>query len=126
MKILRIPSIPEDKVMLINISKRYLDELKDNRARLYEAIRKGWKINTNSAQEIDYVCCIANGIIVAVYRNTQWRYMDDSDNYGYGTQRLEFEGEEVVDSQYLGLDVSQYIRVQSPIRYVNYCVSKYK
>ncbi len=96
MKILRIPSISENKVMLINISKRYSDELKDDRAKLYEAIRKGWKVDTNSAKEIDYVYCIANGIIVAVYRNTQWRYMKELE--GYGTQRLEFEGEEVVDS----------------------------
>ena len=56
MKILRIPSIPDDKVMLINISRRYSDELKNDRAKLYEAIRKGWKVDTNSAKEIEYVC----------------------------------------------------------------------
>lgn len=124
MKILRIPGIPEDKIMLINITRRFSEELREDRAKLYEEIRIGWKVDTNSAQEVDYVCCMAGGIIVAVYKNTKWRYMDDTS--GYGTLRLEFEGEELFDSPYLGLDVSPYIRVQSPIRYVNYCVSKYK
>lgn len=112
----KIPSIPTDKVVLLNISRRYNAEEKDghNSQNMYELTRKFWKIDKSHAEEADFAFGVANGKVVSVYRNLRWQYEEYN-----GYLRCSFEAEEVSDSPYLGMDVSGYIRSQNPIAYVN-------
>ena len=113
-----IPSIPTDKVVLLNISKCYnADDNEEDiykRPNLYEMTRKYWKIDKSHAEQADYAMGVANGVIVAVYKNLQWKYEDYK-----GYLRCSFEGDEVTNSPYLGLKVSDYVRSQNPVTYVN-------
>lgn len=115
----KIPSIPTDKVVLLNISRCYnADEKEEDtykRPNVYEMTRKYWKIDKDRAGLADYVCGVANGKIVSVYKDADWKYVDYR-----GSIRCEFDGEEVPESYLMGLDVSQYVRCQNPISYINF------
>lgn len=107
-KILRIPEIPTDKVLLLNISRCYnADEKKDPtyiRPDVYEMTRKFWRADKDHVQEADYIFGVANGIVVGVFTNAKWSYMEFR-----GYQRVGFEGDEMKDSPYLGLDFIPYL-----------------
>lgn len=113
-----IPEIPNDKVILLNISRCYNADDKDDtykRPNVYEMTRKYWKIDKDRACFADFVCGVANGVIVSVYENTNWKYVDYR-----GTMRCEFEADEVPNSYLLGLNVAHYVRCQNPISYINF------
>lgn len=117
-KILRIPEVPEDKVVLLNISRCYNCTDPSSiyfRPNVYEMTRKFWKADKDRTSQADYVFGVADGKVVGVFKNAVWEYMEFN-----GYQRVGFTAEEVHDSPYLGLDLSEYVRVQNPIRYVNF------
>lgn len=119
-KSLQIPEIKDTQIIFINVTRQYrtwkTDELaKDDRIVFYHLIRRGWKLDTNLVPYAKYIFAIANGSVVAVYSDLKW-----SPILVRGWERLAFEGTEVFDSPYIGLDISQYIRVQNPVRYVNF------
>lgn len=115
----KIPEIPNDKVVLLNISRCYNANDKEEaiyrRPNVYEMTRKYWKIDKNRASLADFICGVANGIIVSVYENASWKYVDYR-----GTMRCEFEADEVNNSYLLGLNVANYVRCQNPISYINF------
>lgn len=113
-----IPEIPADKVVLLNISRYYnADEKEEDiykRPNIYEMTRKYWKVDKSHVEQVDYVFGVANGVVVVVYKDTNWKYEDYN-----GYLRCSFEGVEVKDSKYLGLMVSDYVRSQNPVTYIN-------
>ena len=124
-KILRIPEIPNDKVVLLNISKSYnADKNTDPmfvRENDYEMTRKYWTVNLDIVREAEYAFGVANGIVVAVFTDLKWDYIKSP---YFGTMRKAFTGRRVNDSPYLGLDLSEYMSVRNPFRYVNIEVTR--
>ena len=124
-KILRIPEIPNDKVVLLNISKSYNAD-KDTdpmfvRENDYEMTRKYWTVNLDIVREAEYAFGVANGIVVAVFTDLKWDYIESP---YFGTMRKAFTGRRVDDSPYLGLDLSEYMSVRNPFGYVNIEVTR--
>ena len=124
-KILRIPEIPNDKVVLLNISKSYnADKNTDPmfvRENDYEMTRKYWTVNLDIVREAEYAFGVANGIVVAVFTDLKWDYIKSP---YFGTMRKAFTGRRVDNSPYLGLDLSEYMSVRNPFRYVNIEVTR--
>lgn len=87
----------------------------ERRENIYECTRKYWHVNKERAEKADYVMGIANGIVQVVYIPRKWILTANPRFAG----RYEFEGEEVKDSSYIGMNVAQLVKGQSPIRYFN-------
>ena len=83
---------------------------------LYECVRKYWRLNGERAQKAEYVFAISSGYIVGVFKPTRWFLTDAKEYKG----RWEFEGEEILDSPYLYMDISYIIgKRQNPVSYIN-------
>lgn len=106
-----------DKLIIaFNITKSYdlLKRGKGDRNSIYDCTRRKWVINKSKAELAELVFGVAHGKVVGVYRPTQWEYIDPTDK----KSRVMFEGEELSDSPYIGLDLSEYFcKVRNPIRY---------
>ena len=85
---------------------------------MYEKARKYWKLNVNKAQSADYVLAVYEGVVRAVFKPQRWYEVKEPRLFS-GT-RYAFDGVEVFDSPYLNMDVSEYIKGQSPVRYINF------
>ena len=74
----KISEIPTDKVVLLNISRCYnADEKEEDiykRTNVYEMVRKYWKVDKSHVEQADYVFGVANGLVVAVYTDMRWKY----------------------------------------------------
>lgn len=109
------------KIVLLNISRCYNAKAGEEkiyvRSDLYEMTRKYWRADLKKITQADYVCGVANGHIVTVYKHCIWRRVPFND-----TTRLEFESPYPVnDSPLLGFEVEKIITPgQSPIRYINF------
>lgn len=86
---------PNDKIVCVNISSTYDNRERENN---YDRARHYWKVSLQRACKSNIVLATVHGIVVAVYRPTRW-YLTTSKQFP-GT--CEFEGEEVIDSPYLG------------------------
>ena len=108
----------EDRLIIaFNISKTYdlLLQGKGDRTSIYDCTRRYWgRVKKQRAELAELAFGVAHGKIVGVYKPVTWRYVD----YNGGT-RIEFEGVEISDSPYLGLDISEYFhKIQNPVRYI--------
>ena len=86
---------PNDKIVCVNISSTYD---KRERADDYDRARHYWKVSLPRVSKANLVLATVHGIVKAVFKPYRW-YLTDSNKYP-GT--YEFDGEEVMDSQYLG------------------------
>lgn len=115
----RIPNIPSDKVVLLNISRCYNATDKEDdiykRPNIYEMTRKYWKVDKSHVEQADLALGVANGIVVAAFKDLKWKYEDFK-----GYLRCSFEGIEVPDCPYIGIKVSDYVRSQNPVTYINF------
>lgn len=107
----------KDKLIIaFNISKTYdlLIQGKGERTSIYDCTRHYWKVQMAKAELADLAVGVAHGKIVGVYKPTSWRYVEYKDS-----RRIEFEGIEIENSPYIGMDVSAYFyRIQNPVRYI--------
>ena len=121
----RIPEIPNDKVVLLNITKSYnADEHTPamfRRENEYEMTRKYWTVNLDIVRQAEFALGVANGKVVAVFTDLKWDYIECP---FICTLRKGFTGRPVNDSPYLGLDLSEYMSIRNPFRYVNIEVTK--
>ena len=100
---------PEDRILCLKIGK----EVREN---IYEMTRKYWKVDITKARKATHVLAIEWGRVVAVFVPVRWKY---TDNPQYGC-RIEFEGYEINDSDYIGKSVNSfYGRSSNPAKYVN-------
>lgn len=120
-----IPEIPSDKVVLLNITKSYNAD-KDTppmfiREDVYEMTRKYWTVNLDIVRQAEYAIGVANGIVVSVFTNLKWDYIECP---YISSMRKAFTGRPVEESAYLGMDLSKYMAMRNPFRYVNIPVIK--
>lgn len=105
-------------IIAFNISKTYdlFLQGEGDRVSIYDCTRHYWaNVKKARAELAEFAFGVAHGKVVGVYRPTSWRYVEYLNN----SQRIEFEGVEIVDSPYLGMDVSEYFyKVQNPVRYI--------
>lgn len=102
----------EDKVLIIKISKRVLEENNNN---YYETCRKWWVVSRKRVEDVKIVVAVLNGVVKAVYQITKpWIQSDFSE------KRYAFEGEEINDSKYKDKLIPQIYRkkgLANPIQY---------
>lgn len=109
-----------DKKLIIafNISKTYdlFKQGKGNRDSIYDCTRHYWaNVNKEKAELAELVFGVAHCKVVAVFKPGIW-YYTEKDNR---KSRIQFEGKEIKDSEYIGMDLSEYFhRVQNPVRYI--------
>mgnify|MGYP003376430197 FL=1 len=109
----RYENTSNNRIICFNVTRTYL---LCERPNLYECVRKYWRLNGERAKKAEYVFAISSGYIVGVFKPTHW-FLTDSDEY---VGRWEFEGEEILDSPYLHMDISHLIgKRQNPVSYIN-------
>ena len=102
-----------ERIVCFNISRTYL---LCERPNLYECTRKYWRLNGERAKKADFVFAVCCGIIVGVYKPSIW-YPTENTEY---VRRWEFEGEEIKDSAYLQMNISNLLgKRQNPVMYIN-------
>ena len=103
----------DNRIICFNVTRTYLLSESPN---LQECVRKYWRLNGERAKKAEYVFAVCSGYIVGVFKPTHW-FLTDSDEY---VGRWEFEGEEILDSPYLHMDISHLIgKRQNPVSYLN-------
>lgn len=102
-----------NRIICFNVTHTYLDW---ERPCLYECVRKYWRLNGKRAKKAEYVFAVSSGYIVGVFKPTHC-FLSNSDEY---VGRWEFEGEDILYSPYLHMDISQLVgKRQNPISYIN-------
>ncbi|MBO4529212.1 MAG: hypothetical protein J5767_01095 [Paludibacteraceae bacterium] len=108
-----------EKIIFVNIRNSYNCKDKFNelyRPNLYEATRKYWIMSLTRASKATLLIGHVNGIVKEVIRPTNC-YKSKAPKY---TNRVEFEGEEVLDSIYLGKSITNKVKIgQNPVNYLN-------
>ena len=106
---------PEDRIIFINICRTYNS---GERGSIYEATRKYWRLNGKRAERATHVLAVVKGVVLAVFIPKIW-YITKDTRYKR-TGRWEFEGEEVLDSSYIGKSMRNLLGPsQNPIQYFN-------
>lgn len=82
----------EDKVLIIKIKQENVDTW--GNGSIYETVRKWWKLNGQRRNKVKQVAAVIDGVVKGVYRVEKWFYNENKDKWG-------FEGEEIIDSEYL-------------------------
>lgn len=109
----RFENDSNNRIICFNVTRTYL---LCERPSLYECVRKYWRLNGERAKKAEYVFAVSSGYIVGVFKPIHW-FLTDSDEY---VGRWEFEGEEILDSPYLHMDISHIVgRRQNPVSYIN-------
>lgn len=105
-------------IIAFNISKTYdlFVQGKGDRVSIYDCTRHYWaNVKQAKAELAELVFGVAHGKVVGVYKPISWHYVEYLNN----RQRIEFEGVEINDSPYLGMDLSDYFyKIQNPVRYI--------
>ena len=109
-----------DNTLIIgfNISNTYdiLLSGQGDRDSVYDCTRHYWaNVKIEKAELADYVFGVAHCKVVRVFKPHKWYYTEP----GNRKTRIQFEGEEILDSPYLGMDLSDYFKgIQNPVRYI--------
>lgn len=87
---------------------------KGDRDSIYDCTRHYWaNVKKERAELAELAFGVAHGKIVGVYKPISWRYIEQHEG------RIEFEGTEILDSPYIGNDISEYFyKIQNPVRYI--------
>ena len=102
-----------ERIVCFNITKSYLQSWRPN---LYECTRKYWRLDGRRAKKAALVFAVSCGMIVGVFKPLIWHLTENAKNVG----RWEFEGEEIVDSPYLLMSISNLLgKRQNPVAYIN-------
>lgn len=100
------------RIICFNITKSFCEWKREN---IYECVRKYWRLSKSKALQAELCLAIKHGKCVGVFRPYIWQTVEDGDFIG----RLTFEGEELTDSEYLGIDFSLvFDHLQNPVRYI--------
>lgn len=121
---------PDDikhNLMLIRINRVYRNDMTPYE--LYEGTRGYWKLSLDSAEKVDYVLSVYDGMVMEVYKPVQWFEglstftNKDDDKSTWTQQRYEFVGriaDPKVRKKYVGKSVAEFFQKgdQNPIRYI--------
>lgn len=112
------PNVSE-KIIFVNIKKSYACTDKTSifyRPNVYEATRKYWKLSISRAKEASLLIGHVDGVIKEVIRPTK---MMETNEPGL-SKRIVFDGEEILDSEYLGKLITNIVKIgQNPVNYYN-------
>ena len=110
-------NINDTLIIAFNISVTY-DKLisgKGDRDSIYDCTRHYWVAKKSKAEMAEYVFGVAHGKVVGVFKPQRWYYTESGKYEG----RIQFEGTEIDDSPFLGMDLSDYFyKIQNPCRYI--------
>lgn len=99
-----------DKIVCVKVGKV-------RRENLYEMTRKYWVIKLEKASLATHVLAVESNRVIAVYIPLRWY----PSRVPGKERRLEFDGVEEPDSEYIGKSVkSFYGKSQNPVKYINY------
>lgn len=107
------------KVVIININRQYT-KVKNSENGIYKATKESWVINEKKARGVEYVLAEYQGIIIGVYKVTDWYTVETEENKI--KKRLGFDGEEASDELkniYLNKSIAHVKKkgASNPIRY---------
>lgn len=86
-----------------------------NISNTYDKLLSGKGVKIEKAELADYVFGVAHCKVVGVFKPHKWYYTEP----GNRKTRIQFDGEEILDSPYLGMDLSDYFKgIQNPVRYI--------
>lgn len=89
---------------------------KVSRENIYEMTRKYWVMKLERASKATHVLAIVDGVVLTVFIPEKWCYSKDKGK----EHRLEFEGKEDPNSEYIGKSVVDYYgHSQNPVKYIN-------
>ena len=101
---------PEDRLFCVKVGKV-------QRENIYEMTRKYWKARIEKASKATHVLAINEGKVIAVFNPIEWKMTQDEGHEG----RIEFVGNEILSSEYVGKDVQAYYGFSAnPIKYINF------
>ena len=111
-----IELIPDDKFVCLNINNSFVKE--DD---LYEKVRSAWTLDPKRAYKANYILIVWKGIVKEMYKNVEWTELFGPWNtYKRPIRKWKFTANKVKRHQYLGTDISKYIKFkQNPVRYYN-------
>lgn len=106
-------------VIIININRRYAKAKNSNQS-IYEATKQSWVINEKKARGVEYALAEYQGIIIGVYKVTDWYPVKTDENKI--NKRWGFDGEEATDvlkNIYLNKSIAHVKKpgAANPIRY---------
>ena len=105
-------------IIAFNITRTYdlLKQGRGDRHSLYDCTRHYWaNVNKEKAELAELVFGVAHDKVVAVYKPEIWYYIEPDNR----KSRIQFEGIEIPDSEYIGMDLSEYFhKVRNPVRYI--------
>ena len=109
----------ENKLIIaFNISKTYdlFMQGKGDRVSVYDCTRRYWaNVNKEKAELAELVFGVVHCKVVVVYKPKIWYYTEPDNR----KSRIQFEGEEIEDSEYIGMDLSEYFhKNQNLVRYI--------
>ena len=104
-----------EPVMLININKKYKDNMTDNE--LYEATRECWKVSKDRADNVKFAISNYRGKVLEVYEIYNWEYCNSHNRYFFNGKIASKE----IRNKYLDGTVAGYRKkgAQNPILYIN-------
>ncbi|MCR5498275.1 MAG: hypothetical protein K6F48_10600 [Paludibacteraceae bacterium] len=109
----------DEKIVFVNIKNTY--NCKDRKSEyyrpsIYEATRKYWRVSLSRVNNATLLIGHVDGVVKEVIRLTN-SYKSKDPRF---SNRIEFEGEELDDSIYLGKLITNIVRIgQNPINYFN-------
>ncbi len=118
----------EYNVLMIRINALYRNDMTP--IELYDATRGYWKVNIQQAQKVEYVFAVYDGMVMEVYKPTQWfpglstyNSRDKSLDKKRCKSRYEFVGsiaDDDIRNKYIGKNVSKLFAKgeQNPIKYI--------
>ena len=108
----------DDPVVLIRINRTYKEDMSEEE--LYEATRKGWRLNPERAEGAKYAFSVYKGIVKEVYKINNWEFYEIC----HSRKRYAFNGEIVsndVRVRYWNMSVAKCFKrgASNPITYIN-------
>lgn len=104
-------------LMFVNIKKSFFEANPSSiyfRKTIFDCTRKYWKLNSKKVNKIAYVLGHVNGIVQCVIKPTRWEISKEPETVG----RFICFGEELMDSPFLGKDITNIISIgQNPVNY---------
>lgn len=108
----------DDPVILIRINRTYRENMSIEE--LYEATRKGWRLNPERAERAKYVFSVYRGIVKEIYKINDWKFREIYHN----RKRYEFNGKIAPDDirvKYWDMSVAKCFKrgASNPITYIS-------
>lgn len=120
-----VPLVSDKRILFISVN-RSLGETGD----LERSVRIAWSLDMNRAQQAEYVAAVRHGVVVGVFKPSNWRevtsrnfpeYEDEIESWGANSSGYGFDIERVPESGLLNKSMPDGIKLsQMGVRYYNF------